>query len=62
MTLRFIQQHPNVLFLAAWIGLKDIVRENRFMWVNGVKSKSDVMFWRLREPKTMLWLDGTKTT
>ena len=50
MTLRFIQQHPNVLFLAAWIGLKDIVRENRFMWVNGVKSKSDVMFWRLREP------------
>ncbi|CAJ1048630.1 CD209 antigen-like protein E [Xyrichtys novacula] len=50
MTFQFTQQHPNVLFHSAWIGLQDMVQDNRFVWVNGIKSKSDLKFWMPGEP------------
>ncbi|CAJ1053697.1 CD209 antigen-like protein E [Xyrichtys novacula] len=50
MTFQFTQQHPNVLFHSAWIGLHDMVQDNRFVWVNGIKSKSDLKFWMPGEP------------
>ncbi|AWP18206.1 putative CD209 antigen-like [Scophthalmus maximus] len=61
LVFRFVTEHPQENFIAAWIGLKDIMQEGNFVWVDGEGIKSDVTFWRAGEPNNMLasW-DKTK--
>nr|XP_046246743.1 low affinity immunoglobulin epsilon Fc receptor-like [Scatophagus argus] len=50
MTVEFVQHHPQENFHSAWIGLRNMVREGTFIWVNGNRVKSDVIYWRHMEP------------
>lgn len=54
MTIQYVQQHPEDDFHSAWIGLRDMVKEGTYMWVNGDKLKYDVTYWKHLEPNNAM--------
>ncbi|XP_049456020.1 low affinity immunoglobulin epsilon Fc receptor-like [Epinephelus fuscoguttatus] len=54
MTFEFVQQHPQIHFLSAWIGLQDMVKEGVYIWVNGKTVRKDVKYWRPMEPNNAI--------
>ncbi|XP_041795598.1 CD209 antigen-like protein E [Chelmon rostratus] len=54
MTFQFRQQHPQENFHSAWIGLRDMVREGTFSWINGNRIQSDVAYWKILEPNNAM--------
>lgn len=54
MTIQYVQQHPEDGFHSAWIGLRDMVKEGTYTWVNGDKLKYDVTYWKHMEPNNAM--------
>ncbi|XP_074476824.1 uncharacterized protein LOC141758915 [Sebastes fasciatus] len=54
LTFEFHQQHPNVSYLSAWIGLQDIVQEGKYQWVDGRSIDQDVIYWMPLEPNNAM--------
>ncbi|XP_037651893.1 hepatic lectin-like [Sebastes umbrosus] len=54
LTFDFHQQHPNVSFHSAWIGLQDIVQEGKYQWVDGRSIDKDVFYWMPQEPNNAI--------
>ncbi|XP_037651907.1 C-type lectin domain family 6 member A-like [Sebastes umbrosus] len=54
LTFDFHQQHPNGSYLAAWIGLQDIVQEGNYQWVDGRSIDKDVFYWMPQEPNNVI--------
>ncbi|XP_042341567.1 low affinity immunoglobulin epsilon Fc receptor-like [Plectropomus leopardus] len=54
MTFQFKQQHPEVLFHSAWIGLQDMVKEGTHIWVNGNRIHRNVIYWKPMEPNNAM--------
>ncbi|XP_037651832.1 C-type lectin domain family 4 member M-like [Sebastes umbrosus] len=58
LTFDFHQQHPNVSYLAAWIGLQDVLQEGIYRWVNGRSIGRNVIYWMPQEPKNTIDREG----
>lgn len=54
MTIQYVQQHPEDDFHSAWIGLRDMVKEGTYMWVNGDRLEYDVTYWKHMEPNNAM--------
>ncbi|XP_008273746.1 CD209 antigen-like [Stegastes partitus] len=54
MTFQYTQQHPEVNFHSAWIGMQDMVREGTHVWVNGNSIQPDLIYWRPSEPNNAI--------
>ncbi|XP_041637224.1 C-type lectin domain family 4 member M-like [Cheilinus undulatus] len=60
LTFRYVQEHPEEEFLAAWIGLEDMVKEDKFKWVNGRRLQRDLLYWRNKQPDNVVASWDTK--
>lgn len=54
LTFQFVQQHPEINFHSAWIGLQDMVKEGTHVWINGNTPKYGAIFWKELEPNNAI--------
>lgn len=54
LTGNFYHNSPEQGFKGAWVGLEDLIREGKFVWVSGPNLNPKKTFWRPNEPDNIV--------